>query len=114
VYATIQRKCGESEVEVVAIGGIEDHVHLLVNLPSTICVADFVQSIKGVSSMSTNKAFGMTISAFRWQLGYGVHTVSPSHLSKVRKYIANQEEHHRTGQLWNHCEPKGKPANQPL
>jgi len=76
-----------------AIGGVADHVHLLLGLPATARLADVVRTIKAVSSKWMHEEAGDRL--FAWQEGYGSFTVSPSHRETVRGYIARQEEHHR-------------------
>ncbi len=77
----------------IAIGGIADHVHLLIALKPTHCVADVVRDIK--RSSSNWIAQTMQCEGFRWQDGYAVFSVSPSMLASVETYIANQAEHHK-------------------
>ena len=76
-----------------AIGGIHDHVHLLLGLRATACLADVVRDLKAVSSRWVHEEIGER--AFAWQEGYGAFTVSASQCVQVREYIARQEEHHR-------------------
>jgi REP element-mobilizing transposase RayT len=76
-----------------AIGGVADHVHLLLGLTATARLADVVRDIKAVSSKWVHDETGSR--AFAWQEGYGAFTVSPSHCEIVRGYIARQDEHHR-------------------
>jgi putative transposase len=76
-----------------AVGGVADHVHLLLGLPATARLADVVRDIKAVSSKWVHDETGDR--AFAWQEGYGAFTVSPSNRETVRGYIARQEEHHR-------------------
>lgn len=76
------------------IGGVADHVHLLVTLKSTHCLADFMREVKKASSKWMRDEGAS--SKFEWHEGYCAITVSPSARSKVREYIANQEEHHRS------------------
>ncbi len=75
------------------IGGTADHVHLLVGLRATHCLADIVRDIKQTSSEWVHQTIRMPI--FSWQEGYGAFTVSASLLPTVKDYIAHQEEHHR-------------------
>lgn len=75
------------------VGGTEDHVHLLVGLKSTHCLADFMRELKKASSKWVHDEIGMHQLA--WQEGYGAFTVSPNARDGVKQYIANQEEHHR-------------------
>ena len=77
-----------------AVGGVADHVHLLLGLRATHCLADVVREFKASSSRWMHTDAGMP--AFAWQEGYGAFTVSPTHRDAVQRYIARQEEHHRT------------------
>ena len=75
------------------VGGTNDHVHLLVGLKSTHCLADFMRELKKSVSTWVHNEIGLA--QFAWQEGYGAFTVSPTARSGVKRYIANQEEHHR-------------------
>jgi putative transposase len=90
----IRDKCVELGVDVVAFGGVSDHVHLLVRPPTTISVADLVKQVKGSSSHMVSSRLH---EPFRWQGRYGAFTVSPSHVPRVRDYVLNQERHHADG-----------------
>ncbi len=103
-YAIIRSQCTETEAKVISIGGIENHVHLLVSLPATINVSDFIKSVKGVSARTLNQTYGRPAWSFKWQGRYGVITVCPSHVSLIRGYIENQKQHHADGSLWVSCE----------
>ena len=76
-----------------AVGGVADHVHLLVGLKSTHCLADFVRELKKASSVWVHDE--MRIAGFAWQEGYAAFTVSATARDAVREYIAHQAEHHR-------------------
>jgi REP element-mobilizing transposase RayT len=76
-----------------SVGGMPDHVHLLLGLKSTHTLADVVRDVKRASSEWVH--LNVPLPRFAWQEGYGAFTVSPSHREKVRTYIANQAEHHR-------------------
>jgi REP element-mobilizing transposase RayT len=75
----------------VAIGGIEDHVHALINLGPNLGISKAVQVLKANSSRWMNEHPGVR---FEWQEGYFACSVSRSQLGAVRRYIANQSEHH--------------------
>jgi REP element-mobilizing transposase RayT len=75
------------------VGGIADHVHLLVGLKATHCLADFMRELKKASSAWVHEEIGMQ--RFAWQEGYAAFTVSPSARPEVQSYIARQEVHHR-------------------
>ena len=81
------------EVVPEAVGGVADHVHLLLGVRVTHPLADVIRDIKRTSSAWVHETIGDR--DFQWQDGYGAFTVSPSLLDNVRRYIAGQEEHHR-------------------
>ncbi len=79
------------DIPVLCAGGTANHSHLLIALPSTMTVAKAVQVLKANSSRwLSDHGFD-----FCWQNGYGAFSVSASNVDVVRKYIANQHEHHR-------------------
>ena len=75
------------------VGGVADHLHLLVALKATHCLADFMRELKKASSTWVQETIGLA--SFHWQEGYAAFTVSASAREAVRAYIAGQEEHHR-------------------
>jgi REP-associated tyrosine transposase len=75
-----------------AVGGVTDHVHLLVGLRATHCVADVLRELKKASSVWVHEQLG--VGRFAWQEGYAAFTVSAPAREGVRRYIANQEKHH--------------------
>ena len=75
-----------------AIGGVEDHVHLLLGLKTTHRISDLMRDLKKDSSTWIADNFSP---GFAWQEGYAVFTVSASNVDAVRAYIGRQEEHHR-------------------
>src|SRR5579863_3156841 len=75
--------------DLIAAGGTANHVHLLIALPPKIPLATVVQKLKGSSSHWMGPEFS-------WQEGYGAFSVSPSQVLAVKRYIRNQEAHHRT------------------
>ena len=79
----------------IIVGGIEDHVHLLAQFGRTITQAEWVKELKRVSNLWL-KEQGRRYADFRWQGGYSAFSVSQSNLSRVKTYIANQREHHKT------------------
>ena len=74
------------------IGGVEDHIHLLVKLKPTLSVPKFLQELK---PNTTNWAKREIHPKFEWQNGYGRFTIGESQIEVVRRYIQNQEEHHK-------------------
>ncbi len=77
-----------------AIGGIEDHVHLLIRWRVDMTIADLLRKAKGGSSLWVHNTFP-DHRAFKWQEGYSVFSVSQSIADKVKHYIQTQTEHHR-------------------
>ena len=71
-----------------------DHVHVLVDLPTNLCVEEVMQFLKGGSSHWINES-ALVPGKFGWGRGYGAFSVSHSGVAEVANYIANQEEHHR-------------------
>jgi|SRR3974390_100998 len=84
----ITRNC---KFDLLAIGGTVDHVHLLLALPANRNLADVMRDIKANSSRHMREVG----TRFAWQDGYSGISVSPSQINTVRRYIANQEQHHR-------------------
>ena len=81
--------------QVHEIGGVADHVHLLVSLPRTLTLSRLIEEVKKGSSkwMKTN---GAKYHNFAWQNGYGAFSIGQSSFDNVRQYIQNQEERHKT------------------
>jgi putative transposase len=84
----------ENKLTPIAIGGAEDHAHLLLSFPTTLSVAKALQLIKGGSSKWIHETFPEH-RAFAWQVKYAAFSVSVSQLDKTIAYIANQPEHHK-------------------
>jgi REP element-mobilizing transposase RayT len=103
VYNCIRGECARMKAEVVAIGGVEDHVHVLVRVPATISLSMIVKQLKGVSSHMVNHTTEGT--TFKWQGGYGAFSVSRRLLPRARDYVLHQEERHRRGNLVRSFEP---------
>ncbi len=87
-------KAKELNTPVLSVNVQPEHIHLLIDLPSNLCLADFVQKQKGSSSHWLNEQ-KLINAKFSWQRGYGAFSVSASQLEVVKKYIQNQDEHHR-------------------
>jgi putative transposase len=88
----IARKNGINALE---IGGVADHVHLLLSIPAPLPVSKAVQLLKGGSSHWLKETFP-NMNDFAWQDGYAAFTVGQSQLDDIRAYIRSQPEHHRT------------------
>jgi REP-associated tyrosine transposase len=77
----------------ILTGGVEDHVHMLSRFGRTITQAEWVKELKRVSNLWLKEEYN--IRGFEWQGGYADFSVSESNLETVKRYIANQEHHHR-------------------
>ncbi len=84
----------ENRMTPLAVGGTDDHAHILVSIPSTLSIAHATQLIKGGSSTWLSETFP-NAHDFEWQEGYGAFSIGVSGVSDSVKYILSQEEHHR-------------------
>ena len=84
----------QNGMKAIEIGGVADHVHLLLSLPATMAIAKAMQLIKGGSSKWVHETFPEQ-RLFAWQEKYGAFTVSASRVDSVVQYIQKQEAHHR-------------------
>jgi len=84
----------EHGMTAVCIGGVNDHVHLLLGLPASLSVSKAMQLIKGGSSAWVNETFSR-LRHFGWQIGYGAFTLGNSQIPATVVYIQNQKEHHK-------------------
>ena len=84
----------ETGCKTIIVNGVEDHIHCFLGLKPIISISELMKTVKGKSSKYINDN-QLTQSRFEWQEGYGVFSYSQSHIEKVYKYIANQEEHHK-------------------
>src|SRR5437764_1408676 len=103
LYAVIRAACEKLRCEVLAVGGMPDHVHLLIALPATATIADVAHDAKGASSRWMNEEADLP-DHFQCQGRYGAISVSPHERSKVIAYIQNQERHHADGSTWRNAE----------
>jgi REP-associated tyrosine transposase len=84
----------ENRMKTIAIGGVADHVHVLLSIPSTLTIAKAMQLLKGNSSKWIHETFP-SLNAFGWQDGYGAFSVSVSGVEETVRYIQKQEIHHQ-------------------
>ncbi len=105
LYTYILASCQELECYPLAIGGVADHVHLLVRLHYSVSMSQLLKKIKGVSSYLVNRSIQNSTQSFQWQKGYGAFSVNFRELNKVIAYIHNQEQHHQNNELFVEWEP---------
>ena len=84
----------ENKMKALKVGGVEDHVHILLSLPSTLAISKAVQLLKGNSSKWIHETFPK-LKTFEWQEGYGAFSIGVSGVDDTIKYIGNQADHHR-------------------
>jgi putative transposase len=98
VYGAILNKAVAIGIVIHAIGGVEDHVHLVSTIPPKLAVAEGVRQLKGVSSYYVNHK-GDGAQNFAWQDGYGVLTLGERSVPDVVKYVNGQRQHHYAGTI---------------
>jgi putative transposase len=96
LHNVIAAKATDLGAFVHAVGGIEDHVHLVVSVPPKIALSTFIGQVKGNSSHFVNHGLGVDIS-FAWQAEYGVVSFGGKRLDMVVRYVKNQRKHHTGG-----------------
>ena len=84
--------CRNRKCPSLIVGGVADHVHILLELSRTEPIADLVKEVKRSSSIHMKQANA----AFSWQSGYGAFSVGRNEIEQVRDYIRRQPEHHAT------------------
>jgi putative transposase len=84
----------QNKMVALAVGGTDNHAHLLISIPAAMTPSKAVQLVKAGSSKWIHDEFPHK-SEFSWQIGYSAFSVSPKRIQFVIKYINNQEEHHR-------------------
>jgi REP element-mobilizing transposase RayT len=94
LFAYLGGLAREAGMKAPAVGGVEDHVHILLSIPAVLPVAKAVQHLKGASSKWIARAFPH-MHGFAWQAGYGAFSVGVSQTADTVRYINRQEEHHR-------------------
>ena len=92
----MENEANRKKCIVLAINGIEDHVHLVLEIPPTWATAEIIKQIKGASSLFVNETLHPPVH-FKWQGGYSAFTISRWDLAKVIGYVRNQKEHHASG-----------------
>ncbi|HKP92383.1 MAG TPA: IS200/IS605 family transposase [Chthoniobacterales bacterium] len=85
----------QNGITTLAIGGVADHVHVLISLPPTMSMSKAIQLRKGNSSKWIHETFP-ALRTFAWQEGYGAFSIGIAGIEETRAYIRDQEEHHRT------------------
>jgi REP element-mobilizing transposase RayT len=94
IYKIISRELSKLYCKLFAIGGTQNHIHILFMLRSTVSASEIMKQVKGTSSRMISR-LGLCSGEFNWQIGYGAYSVSEKDLDRVIKYIKNQKNHHK-------------------
>ncbi len=113
LFAHMQKDGEERGLKIVAVNGVEDHIHCLIQLMPSQNLVQVVKSIKSGSSrwLNENK---FLVTAFEWEEGYAAYSVSPSGLKQVIDFIGRQEEYHKSKTLESELEVFKAPLNLPV
>ena len=94
LWAFLGGTARELGLKALIAGGIEDHVHVLLSLSSSISLAVALQKLKANSSRWVHQTF-VARASFGWQRGYGAFSIGIAQVETTIRYIKNQERHHR-------------------
>ncbi|WP_309697595.1 IS200/IS605 family transposase [Armatimonas sp.] len=103
LWRTIQAEAEAKGCSVLAIGGMPDHIHLVLVHPPTLSVSKLLNQLKGVSSSVARARLG-TESFFQWAEGYAAFSLSTTHCRHAIAYVERQKEHHSLNDLWERWE----------
>lgn len=103
LFPHIQKRAGEKGIHVIAINGVEDHVHALIQLHPAQNLTQVVRSIR-TDAMEWVNEIRMINTHFEWEENYAALSVNPSTLKQVTDYIGRQEEYHKTKTLESELE----------
>lgn len=109
LYGAIGAKVRETEGKIFALGGIEDHVHIVVAIPPKLAPAKFIGDVKGNSSHFINYVVKQP-QAFCWQDEYAVFTVDEKNPPTVVGCVKDQKAHHARGTVISALEPQVSPS----
>ena len=98
LYREIENEAIGMRCTVLALNGTQDHVHVVLTLPSTVTVADLAKQLKGSSSHFFNEVLQPEM-PFKWQGSYGAFTVSRWDVDRIVAYVKNQKQHHADATL---------------
>lgn len=113
ICAAIAAKCTELRCRCIATGGVEDHIHVLVQCPPSIRVSELVGQLKGMSAHMVNATLQRS-GSFRWQGSYGAFSISKRSVPRVSAYIQNRDARHGVHRLIPVLEQCSAPASDEL
>ena len=94
LYSYINGFCNNYGVKLLRLGGMPDHIHMLVNMPTTVSVSDFVKQLKVATSKMLYQD-GHFPYFEGWQNGYSAFTFAYKDIEMIVNYIKGQKEHHK-------------------
>ena len=97
LYACLVDKAAELDCCIHAVGGVADHIHLVISIPPKHSVAWVVKNLKGSSSHLMNHGAFAGSQHFAWQRGYGYLTLGEKQCEAAVAYVLNQKQHHQNG-----------------
>lgn len=114
LYNYIIGKADALRCIVHAIGGMKDHIHVVVSIPPNLSIADFVKNIKGSSAHYMNQGLSASLNKFSWQEGYGVFSLGGKQLEQAVDYVKNQKAHHLNGTASAYLEQMTNQDDSPI
>ena len=98
LFRYVRQQCKDLHVQIHALNGMSDHVHIAVSLPAALAPADFIHAVKGASSHFVNH-LPEADNCLYWQEGYGWLTFALDDLPRIVRYVDRQKERHAAGRL---------------
>ena len=92
IHGYLAQRCRELHCVPLAVGGVSDHVHVLLALSPEIAVAQIARELKAPTTRFIHRVLGLT--DFAWQQGYGAFTLRDIEIEVVRRYVDQQPRHH--------------------
>jgi len=106
LHHMIQKQARLSGCAIIATGGLADHIHILLKMPSTISLSELTKRLKGGSSRSQSQGFSEI--NFRWQSGYSATSLHRDLIPRVKNYVLTQKDRHAAGLIWDELEVTGE------
>ena len=106
LYEAIRDYCHRYHgVSLLAVGGTQNHIHMVIQAEPAVCLSDLVGKVKGFSSHEINQKVGAK--TLQWQKGYGIETFAKRNLAAMTRYVERQKEHHARGTVNETLERSG-------
>jgi REP element-mobilizing transposase RayT len=97
LYPALRAASAQFRGLALEVGGIENHVHLIVAVRPSIAISDFICRVKSQTSRIVRQRFGAD--TFRWQSGYSALSLNAHNYTDCRWYVRRQKHHHATDTL---------------